>query len=115
MKKVFEIEDGRGQKVCLYAAQWKHICERHKEMADALNAIKLTISDPDVVTRSDTLPRDPNGERRVNSRLGTHPRYRDFHVRVPIEYSESGNWVVTSHIALLPPDGELIYVRVASR
>jgi hypothetical protein len=85
MKKVFEVEDGRGRKVCLFDAQWKHICKRHPEMMDAVEAIKLTISDPDVVTKSNTLPLDPAGERRVNSRLATHPRYRDFHVRVPIE------------------------------
>lgn len=115
MRKVFEIEDGRGRPVCLYNAQWKHICDHHPEMSDAMDAIKLTISDPDTVARSDTLPRDPDGERRVNSRLGTHQRYRAFYVRVPIEYSDRGNWVVTSHVALLPPDGELIYVRVASR
>lgn len=103
MKKILEVEDGRRRPVCLFDPQWKHICKRHPEMVDALDAIKLTISDPDVVARSDTMPRDPDGERRVNSRLGTHPRYRDFHVRVPIEYSDRGNWVVTSHIALLPP------------
>ena len=112
---VFDVEAGDGQRVRLLEAQRKHICRRHPEMRGAEEAIKLTISDPDVVVRSSALSQDPGGERRINSRLGAHPRYRDLHVRVPIEYSDRGNWVVTSHIALLPPDGELLYVRVVAR
>ena len=115
MRKVFEIEDSEGRLVSLFHAQWKHICDRHPEMRDALDAIKFTISDPDIVVRSATQARESGAERRVNSRIGTHPRYRGHHVRVPIEYAPSGNWVVASHVALLPPDGELIYVRVPPR
>lgn len=115
MEKLLEVEDREGRTVCLYPAQWKHICHGHPEMEDAMSAIGLAIADPDIVVRSTSLARDPDGERLVHSRLATHPRYRDYHVRVPIEYSPTGNWVVTAHVALLPPDGELIYVRVASR
>jgi hypothetical protein len=114
-KVIFDVEDGRGRKVRLYRTQWKHICERHPEMADALEGIKLAISDPDVVSRSESGPRDPDCERRVNSRRDAHPSYKRFYVRVPIEYCEKGNWVVTSYVNPLPPEGELIYVRVPPR
>src|SRR4051812_802842 len=111
---IFEVEDQDGSIVRLYAAQWKHI-QKHKEMSDQLEAIKLTISDPDAVTQSDTMPLDPSGERRVASRMGTHSRYPRMYVRVPIEYAQAGNWVTTAYVNPLPAKGDLIYVRIAPR
>ena len=84
-------------------------------MHDQLEAIQLAISDPDVVTESDTLPRDPSAQRVVASRRETHSRYRRLYVRVPIEYGPSGNWVTTAYVNLLPPKGDLIYVRLSPR
>jgi hypothetical protein len=114
-KVILEVEDWQGEQVRLYAAQWKHIRQEHREMADQLDAIGLTISDPDAVTRSDTLALDPDGERRVASRRDTHSRYSRLYVRVPIEYSAAGNWVTTAYVNPLPPKGDLLYVRLSPR
>jgi hypothetical protein len=41
-----EVPDGRGRTVSLLAPCWKHAMDGHPEMADAEEAIKLTIRDP---------------------------------------------------------------------
>ena len=84
-------------------------------MADELDAITIAISDPDVVTLSDTLPRNPGAVRHVASRANAHSSYPHMYVRVPIEYCEEGNWVTTAYVNLLPPKGDLVYVRVSPR
>lgn len=109
---ILEELDWEGTMVRLHEKQWGHIQRRHPEMTDALDAIRLAISDPDVVTRSDTLACHPDGERRVNSRRATHPRYRALYVRVPIEYCPTGNWVTTAYVNPLPPEGDLVHVRI---
>lgn len=112
---VLETADWRGVRVCLHAAQWAHIERQHPEMGDQLEAIGLTIREPDVVTRSETIPRHPHGVRHVASRRDAHSRYARMYVRVPVEYSPAGNWVTTAYVNPLPPKGDLIYVRVAPR
>ena len=112
---VLEVPDWRGEAVRLYESQWKHIKLGHPDMADQLDAIALTISDPDSVTLSETLPRNPDGVRHVASRADAHSRYTRMYVRVPIEYCQAGNWVTTAYVNLLPPEGDLVYVRVAPR
>lgn len=83
-------------------------------MADALDAIKLAIADPDVVTESDTLARKPEGERLVISRTQAHPRYPSLYVRVPVEYCDgpAPSWVTTAYLHQLPPKGDVLYVRL---
>jgi hypothetical protein len=78
-------------------------------------AVRLTISDPDIVVRPHSRPRGRGIERRVNARLGPHSRYNKVYVWVPIEYGPAGNWLVTAYLNALPPKGELLYVRVPSR
>lgn len=112
---VLEVKDWNGAIVRLLAPQWKHIQGQHPEMADQLDAIAKTISDPDVVTLSDTLPTDAAGVRHVASRADVHSRYPRMYVRVPIEYCQKGNWVTTAYVNLLPPKGDLVYVRVSPR
>ena len=115
MKVIFETEDRDGVSVKLNGPQWKHITLGHPEMEEAMEAIRLTVEDPDVVARTSIRPRDPDGERRVAARLGTHPRYRGLWVWVPIEYCPTGNWVTTAYLSPLPPEGDLLYVRLPSR
>lgn len=88
-KVILQVDDWDGKVVKLYDAQWKHIRTEHPEMADELDAIRVTIADPDAVTQSDTLPLDPAGSRYVASRMDTHSRYRRLYLRVPIEYSQA--------------------------
>jgi hypothetical protein len=114
---MFEVEDYQGNVVRLYAAQWKsHILRNHPEMEGALEGLKLTISDPDVVVASTSRGRAAGCERVVASRLGAHPAHRNLYLRVVVEYDAMGkNWVCTSHVSPLPPTGELLYVRIPSR
>ena len=107
-RPVLEVQDWKGDLVRLYEAQWDHIRSKHPEMAEELEAIRLTISDPDVVVKS-------YGTRLVASRGETHSRFRRLYVRVPIEYSPGRNWVTTAYVDQLPPKGDLIYVRISPR
>ncbi len=115
---VLATHDREDRAVVLCEGQWSHIARNHPEMADALTAIELAISDPDVIVKSDTEPCDPEGERVVNSRRATHARYSWLYVRVPIEYSEEGNWQVSqlgelrSHVpAVTAADSKLLHRR----
>ncbi len=114
-KTVFEIEDWEGNAVRLSKTQWGHIRTKHPEMEEALEAIRFTVNDPDIVNESHVAAKAVGGARRVLSRLGAHPRYRGLYVRVPIEYGPHANWVTTAYLDALPPDGEVIYARFPSR
>lgn len=112
---VFETQDWEGKTVRLSKTQWKHIRTNHLEMEEALDAIRITVEDPDIVTESHVHGKAVGSFRRVLSRLGPHPRYRALYVRVPIEYGPHANWVTTAYLDALPPDGEVIYARIPSR
>jgi hypothetical protein len=110
----WSVEDGRGKTVLVRQKQWEHI-ELHKAMQDEEEAVRLTISDPDVVIRPDSRVRGRGIERRVNCRLAAHSRYNALYVWVPIDYGPTENWVVTAYPNAGLPEGEVLYVRIPFR
>ena len=112
---IFEIDDWEGKPVRLSKTSWKHIRKNRPEMEEALDAIRITVNDPDIVNESHVLGKAVGAVRRVLSRIGPHPRYRALYVRVPIEYGPHANWVTTAYLDALPPVGEVIYARIPSR
>lgn len=94
--------------------QLQHLLE-HKSMEGEEEAIRLTISDPDVVVRPVPRARGRGIERRVNCRLGAHSRYNALYIVVPIDYGRHENWVVTAYPSANLPKGDLLYVRIPFR
>ena len=115
VRVLFEVEDGRGKPVRVLEPSWKHVVRRHPEMADQEEAIRLTISDPDMVVRPSKRPRGRGIDRRVNCRLGAHSGYNQLYVLVPIDYAREENRMVTAYLSPRPPKGDLIFVRVPFR
>jgi len=111
----FEAPDGRGRVVKVHEASWNHVLRGHPEMAGAEEAIRLTISDPDLVIRPANRPKGRGIDRRVNCRLGPHPSYNTFYVVVPIDYQGQESWLVTAYVSPRIPKGDLIFVRVPFR
>lgn len=111
---LFEVIDGRGRTVEVRDERWQHIVERHPEMVGEEDALRRTVSDPDLVIRPQARPRGRKGiERRANCRLDAHSRYKGLYVIVPIEYVPSGrHWVVTAFVAPLPPKGTYVFFRI---
>jgi len=114
---LFEAVDGRGRTVQIREKQWQHIVDRHPEMKGEEEAIKLAISDPDMVVRPHphARARGRGIERRINCRRDAHSRYNRMYVLVPIDYSQEENWVVTAYVTPVPPKGVLLYVRFPDR
>jgi hypothetical protein len=112
---LWTVSDGRGKPVDVRAKQWQHVCDRHKEMVGEEEAVRLTISDPDVVVRPDSRARGRGIERRVNCRLAAHSRLGGLYVWVPIDYGQSESWLVTAYPAAGLPNGEPLYVRIPFR
>jgi len=78
--------------------------------------LKYAIFDPEIVVQTPHKARYANRERRSLCKLGAHPQHSALFVTVPIEYGADGsNFVVTAHVGPLPPNGDLIYVRLPSR
>jgi hypothetical protein len=77
-------------------------------------ALRLTISDPDLVVRPPKTkrPRGRGIDRRINCRLGPHSRYNALYVWVPIDYEREGGQVRTAYLSSRTPKGELIFVRI---
>jgi hypothetical protein len=111
---LWEVTDGRGRTVAMREKQWQHILE-HKSMHDEEGAIRLSVSDPDVVLRPHKRAKGRGIERRLNCRLGAHSRYKGLYVVVPIDYGPSENWIVTAYPSANLPKGELLYVRIPFR
>jgi hypothetical protein len=108
----FEVADGRGRTVQLRQKQWEHIVEGHAtEMVGQEDALKIAISDPDVVVRPHGRAKKRGIERRVNCRRDCHSRYKELYVLVVIDYGKEENWVVTAYVTPLPPKGDYLYVR----
>jgi hypothetical protein len=112
---VFEVADGRGRMVQLREKQWQHIVDGHPELHGEEEALRLTISDPDIVVRPRSRARGRGIERRVNCRRDAHSRYNQLYLWVPIDYGRDESWVVTAYLTPLPPKGELLYVRIPFR
>jgi hypothetical protein len=114
-RTLFEVPDGRGKIVRVLEPCWKHVIRNHRELVGEEQAIRLTISDPDVVVRPANRPRGRGIDRRVNCRLGPHSRYNQLYLVVPIDYSNEENWMVTAYVAPRMPKGDLLFVRVPFR
>jgi hypothetical protein len=112
---LYEVPDGRGRSVAVLAPCWNHAITGHPELADAEEAIRLTISDPDMVIRPANRPKGRGIDRRANCRLGPHPRYNQLYLVVPIDYQGQESWMVTAYLSPRPPKGDLIFVRVPFR
>ena len=111
---LWEVVDGRGRIVRMRQERLEHVFA-HTSMRGEDEAIRLTISDPDVVVRPAGRPRNGETERRVNCRLGAHSRYKAPYILVPIEYGRQENWVVTAYPSINLPNGDLLYVRIPFR
>jgi hypothetical protein len=111
---LWEVPDGRARLVQMREKQMEHLLE-HKSMEGEEDAIRLTISDPDVVIRPKARARGRGIERRVNCRRGAHSRYNALYLLVPIDYGPKENWVVTAYPSANLPKGDLLYVRIPFR
>jgi hypothetical protein len=111
----FEVPDGRGILVKVFEPCWDHAVKGHPEMREEDEAVKLTISDPDLVIRPANRPKGRGVDRRVNCYLGAHSRYKDPYVVVPIDYQGKESWMLTAYLSPRPPKGDLIFVRVPFR
>jgi len=114
-RTLFEVPDGRGKLVRVYEPSWRHVLKGHPELAGEEEAVRLTISDPDMVIRPSNRPQGRNIDRRVNVRLGPHSRYNELYVVVPIDYSREESWLVTAFVSAQTPKGDLLFVRVPFR
>jgi hypothetical protein len=113
---LFEVPDGRGKPVRVFEHTWRqHVLVRHPEFEDGEEAVRLTISDPDIVVRPPKRPRGIGVDRRVNCRLGAHSRYNELYVVVPIDYAREESWLVTAMLSARTPKGDLVFVRVPIR
>jgi hypothetical protein len=112
---LFDITDGRGRIVVLREKQWSHITEGHPEMEGEEHAVRLVVSDPDMVVRPHARATGRGIERRVNCRMDAHSRYKRLYVLVPIDYGPDENWIVTAYVTPAPPKGQLLYVRFPDR
>ena len=112
---LFEIPDGRGLTVQVREGVWRHIVQGHPEMASEEEAVRLTVSDPDLVVRPISRARGRGIERRINCRLGARSRRSRAYLWVPIDYGPEENWIVTAYSNLLTPKGEILYVRLPHR
>lgn len=112
---LFEIPDGRGIVVKVFEPSWNHVLRHHREMAGEEAAVKLAISDPDLVVRPANRPKGRGVDRRANCYLGAHSRYKEPYLVVPIDYQGKESWLVTAYLSPTPPKGDLIFVRVPFR
>jgi hypothetical protein len=111
---LWEVSDGRGRIVQMREKQLNHLLD-HTSMHGEEDAIRLTISDPDVVVRPTARAKGRGIERRVNCRRGAHSRYKWLYILVPIDYGRQENWVVTAYPSANLPKGDLLYVRIPFR
>jgi hypothetical protein len=112
---LWTVQDGRGKTVQVREKQWAHIEGKHPVMSGEEEAIRRTVSDPDIVIRPSSRVRGRGIERRVNCRLGAHSRYNGLYVWVPIDYGTKENWVVTAYPNAGLPEGDVLYVRIPFR
>ncbi len=112
MKKedvLFTISDKDGIPVTLTKRQWEdHILVGYPAIARYLEAIKLTISDPDYVLQS-----DKRADTRLFYRLGAaEGRYSNLYVVVVIRYTASEGFIRTAYLALRPiAGGTIVWVK----
>lgn len=103
------IPDKDGIPITLTKEQWEgHILVGHPAMAKHLEAIRLTISDPDYILQS-----DKRAGTRLFYRLGvTEGKYSSLYVVVVIRYAASEGFVRTAYLALRPiAGGKVVWIR----
>jgi hypothetical protein len=105
----FELTDGRGLPVSVTAGSWRHVLTGHPEMTE--DAVRVAVSDPDMVIRPRNRPKGRHIDRRINVRLGGHERYNALYVVVVVDYGAQENWLITAYLSPRPPKGDLIFVR----
>jgi len=106
---LFTIPDKDGIPITLTWKRWEaHILIGHPAMAKHLEAIGLTISDPDYILQS-----DKRADTRLFYRLGvTEGKYSNLYVVVVIRYTASAGFVRTAYLALKPiAGGEVVWIR----
>jgi hypothetical protein len=106
---LFEVIDGRGLPVSVTTQSWKHVLEGHPEMDE--EAIRTTVSDPDMVIRPANRLRGRGIDRRINLRRGAHARYNALYVVAVIDYGAQENRLITAYLSPRPPKGALLFVR----
>ncbi len=106
---LFTIPDKDGTPITLTKERWEdHILVGHPAMAKHLEAIRLTISDPDYILQS-----DKRADTRLFYRLGvTEGKYSNLYVVVVMRYTASAGFVRTAYLALKPiAGGEVVWIR----
>lgn len=106
---LFTIPDQDGIPITLTRERREiHILVGHPAMARHLEAIRLTISDPDYILQS-----DKRADTRLFYRLGvTEGKYPNLYVVVVIRYTASEGFVRTAYLALRPiAGGEVVWIR----
>lgn len=106
---LFTIPDRDDIPIHLTRERWEsHILVGYPAMAKHLEAIKLTINDPDYILRS-----DKRADTKLFYRLGvTEGRYSNLYVVVVIRYTASEGFVRTAYLALKSiAGGEVVWIR----
>ena len=106
---LFTVPDKDGIPINLTRERWEsHILVGHPAMAKHLEAIKVTINDPDYILQS-----DKRADTKLFYRLGvTEGKYSNLYVVVVVRYTASEGFVRTAYLALEPiAGGKVVWIR----